>query len=90
MHYDSMPILESNNLIESECEREANEFAAQVIVPIRYQEEFLSLGGSRFPIINFAKKIGIAPGLIVGQLQHKGIIRFNQMQHLKRRYRWVD
>lgn len=89
LHYDKMPILENTELTEDECEREANEYAAQVIVPMPYREEFLSLGGSRFPIINFAKKVGIAPGLIVGQLQHEGIIRFNQMQHLKRRFHWT-
>lgn len=89
LHYDKMPILENTELTEDECEREANEYAAQVIVPMPYREEFLSLGGSRFPIINFAKKVGVAPGLIVGQLQHEGIIRFNQMQHLKRRFHWT-
>lgn len=90
LHYDRMPILENTNLTEDECEREANEYASQVIVPILYREEFLSLGGSRLPIINFAKKVGVAPGLIVGQLQHEGMIAFNQMQHLKRRYHWTD
>lgn len=89
LHNDKMPILENTELTENECEREANEYAAQVIVPMPYREEFLSLGGSRFPIINFAKKVGVAPGLIVGQLQHEGIIQFNQMQHLKRRFHWT-
>lgn len=90
LHYDKMPILENGEYTEEDFEREANDFAAQVIVPFPYREELLSLGGSRFPIIKFAKKVGVAPGLIVGQLQHEGIIRFNQMQHLKRRYRWTS
>ena len=90
LHYDKMPILENTELTEEQCEQEANEYAALVIVPMSYREELLSLGGSRFPIIEFAKKVGVAPGLIVGQLQHEGLIGFNQMQHLKRRYRWTD
>lgn len=90
LHYEKMPILENTELTEDEYEREANEFASQVIVPMPYREELLSLGGSRFPIIKFAKKVGVAPGLIVGQLQHEGLIRFSQMQHLKRRYRWIN
>ncbi len=90
LHYDKMPILENTELTEEQCEREANEYAAQVVVPISYREELLSLGGSRFPVIEFAKKVGVAPGLIVGQLQHEGIIGFNQMQRLKRRYRWIS
>lgn len=90
LHYEKMPILESTELTEEQIEQEANDFAAQCIVPISHREEFLSLGCSRFPIIEFAKNIGVAPGLIVGQLQHERIIGFNQMQHLKRRYRWTN
>ena len=90
LHFDKMPILENTNLEEEECESEANEFASHVIVPLMYQEELFGLASSKSRIIGFAKKIGIAPGLIVGQLQHASIIGFNQMQHLKRRYRWVN
>jgi len=90
LHYERMPILEDAGAADDKCEREANEYAARVIVPTPYYEELLSLGGSRFPIIAFAKKVGVAPGLIVGQLQHEGIVRFNQMQHLKRRYTWTS
>lgn len=90
LHFDKMPILENTDLREEECEDEANEFASQVIIPMRHQEELLDLLASKPKIIEFAKKVGVAPGLIVGQLQHAGIIRYNQMQHLKRRYRWVD
>ena len=90
LHYDKMPILENPDLTEDESEREANEFASNAVVPMEHREELLTLGSSRFPIIEFAKKIGIAPGLIVGQLQHEGIIRFNQMQHLKRRFYWSN
>lgn len=90
LHYDRMPILEDTELTEVQCEQEANDYAAQVIVPISRREELLSLGGSRFPIIEFAKKVGVAPGLIVGQLQHEGIIGFNQMQRLKRRFSWTN
>lgn len=90
LHFDKMPILENSDLQEEECESEANEFASHVIVPMMHQEELFGLASSKSLIIDFAKKIGVAPGLIVGQLQHARIIGFNQMQHLKRRYRWVN
>lgn len=90
LHYDRMPFFEISENEKTNFEREANDFAANVIVPIFYLEEFHALGRSRQPIISFAKKVGISPGLIVGQLQYKGIIGYNQMQHLKRRYRWLD
>ncbi len=90
LHFDKMPILENTEPNEEEYEDEANQFASQVIVPMMHQEELLGLAASKLRIIGFAKKVGIAPGLIVGQLQHARVIRFNQMQHLKRRYRWND
>ena len=90
LHNERMPFIERDDMRETVQETEANEFAASIIVPPEYREEFLSLGGSRFPIIQLAKKVGVAPGLIVGQLQHQGMIRYNQMQHLKRRYRWTN
>lgn len=88
LHFDRMPIIETDDQSESAIEQEANEFASNVIVPAEHYEEFLTLGSSRFPIIDFAKKVGVAPGLIVGQLQHHQILGYNQMQHLKRRYQW--
>lgn len=90
LHFDLMPIIESSDTRESEIEREADEYAVSTIVPLEFQDELHNLTASRFPIIAFAKKVGVAPGLIVGQLQHKGFIRYNQMQHLKRRYAWRD
>ncbi|MFA5525183.1 MAG: ImmA/IrrE family metallo-endopeptidase [Tissierellales bacterium] len=88
LHFDKMPILESTHAVEKEYEDEANEFASATIIPMMHQEEFLALFASKSLILAFAKKVGVAPGLIVGQLQHANIIRYNQMQHLKRRYSW--
>lgn len=90
LHFDQMPKLESSGLTQDECEQEANEFASGVIVPMKFRDELLSLGASRSSILAFARKVGVAPGLIVGQLQYERILRFNQMQHLKRRFRWSD
>jgi len=90
LHFEKMPLFENEEVKEEECEDEANEFASQIIVPMMYQEELLGLVASKPVIMDFAKKVGVAPGLIVGQLQHAHIIGYNQMQHLKRRYRWID
>jgi plasmid maintenance system antidote protein VapI len=88
LHFHRMPILEDDGDQESDIEREANDYAANLIVPTHLQEELYSLPALRFPIIAFAKKAGVAPGLIVGRLQHDGLLRHSQMQHLKRRFVW--
>jgi hypothetical protein len=41
-------------------------------------------------IIKLAHQVGVAPGIIVGQLQFQGRLSFGSgMNHLKRRYRWA-
>lgn len=90
LHFDRMPIVEEIEMEQDRVEQEANDCASEIIVPAEFREELYMLGASRFSIIAFAKKVGIAPGLIVGQLQHAGILRYNQMYHLKRRYQWAD
>lgn len=89
LHFDHMPILESLDQSEDEYESEANQYAANVIVPMWLKDEFNFLGSSKGTIIAFAKKAGVAPGLIVGRLQYDGVLRYNQMQHLKRRFAWL-
>jgi hypothetical protein len=41
-------------------------------------------------ILRFASEVGLAPGIIVGQLQHQGRLRQSQLNRLKRRYLWSD
>lgn len=38
----------------------------------------------------FAKRGKIAPGIVVGRLQHERLLPFNQLNHLKRRLQCVD
>jgi HTH-type transcriptional regulator / antitoxin HigA len=38
----------------------------------------------------FAAKEAIAPGIVVGRLQHERILPFNQLNHLKRGLQWTD
>jgi HTH-type transcriptional regulator / antitoxin HigA len=40
------------------------------------------------PIIRFAYSIGVSTGIVVGQLQHRAVIKRNQMNFLKRRFNW--
>ncbi|MCY4255742.1 MAG: hypothetical protein OXE51_06455, partial [Gammaproteobacteria bacterium] len=37
----------------------------------------------------FAKKIGIAPGIVVGRMQHDGHLPRNYLNKLKVRYQWT-
>lgn len=71
-------------------EREADRFAQNALWPNRESD----LAGTHSPrvskreILKVASEIGVSPGVAVGQLQHQGILQFNQLNTLKRRYRW--
>lgn len=73
---------------ESDPEAEANAFAAETLVPAAERPRMLDLPAVARDIIRFSREIGIAPGIVVGQLQHHGRLSHAQMQHLKRRYQW--
>jgi hypothetical protein len=59
-----------------EKEEEANKFAADILIPPIELKRFLASGQQRTKvgIEQFAAEIGIAPGIVVGRLQHDGIL----------------
>lgn len=81
---------QSSNDGLSVFEEEANAFAADSLVPFGLEE--LSATRTQGPamrdVVRFAAGHGVAPGIVVGQLQYRGKLRPNQLNRLKRRYRW--
>ena len=63
--------IEGNGL-KSKKEEEANAFARDKLIPPAHYRRFLASwdGRSLAPIVAFADKIKIAPGIVVGRLQH--------------------
>ena len=71
-------------------EDEANKFARDKLIPPAEIHDFLSNGIPKLiDIERFADKIGIAPGIVVGRLQHENIIKKNTGNKLKVFYRWA-
>lgn len=71
----------------NEKEEEANRFAANTLVPEAKYRAFVRKG--RFheaDILEFAEQLGIAPGIVVGRLQHDGHIPYNRHNNLKRTF----
>jgi plasmid maintenance system antidote protein VapI len=77
--------LETSN---AKAEIEANEFASEILIPAQHRPELLRLRQNKFEIVRFARRIGVSPGIVVGQLQHYGKIKPNYFNGLKRRYKW--
>lgn len=68
-------------------EQEANAFSAEILIPRADLLRFLSRGRPRLDAIrDFAARIGVSPGIVVGRLQHDNIIPYQMGQQLKVRY----
>lgn len=73
----------------SDMEAEANRFAAQVLIPPKFDGELASLK-TKAEVTAFAERIGIHPGIVVGRLQHDGLIEQSWMNDLKATFAWSD
>ena len=75
----------------TEADIEANEWAADFLVPTREWEEFTtSPSFSERGILRFAEEQGIAPGIIVGRLQHEGRLPWSRLNYLKVPLEWAN
>jgi Zn-dependent peptidase ImmA (M78 family) len=90
LHKGDLTFIDGEAKIANKMEREANEFSERVLVPISRREELIDLEPRREAIIRFAYSIGVSPGIVVGQLQHHGVIGPHQMNFLKRRFDWQE
>lgn len=74
----------------SKEEEQADRFAARSLISESDFEAFVASHSSKSKtaIERFARQQGIAPGIVVGQLQHVGRIPFHFGNDLKRRFEW--
>ena len=89
LHSKKEVFIDGVNRSDEAIEHEANEWAANFLVP---KEQFEQLAVSKpisaTKVLEFAESQGVAPGIVVGMLQHARIIPWNQLNSLKVRYVW--
>ncbi|MXW36514.1 MAG: ImmA/IrrE family metallo-endopeptidase, partial [Chloroflexi bacterium] len=74
----------------NDIEAEANAWASNVLVPRADWRGFVQLGTyTRGAVLRFAEEQGIAPGIVVGSLQHEGLLPWSHLNRLKVRLRWT-
>jgi len=72
-------------------EQEANALAEKILIPQEAMSRFMSQGPPTLPEVEaFAERHAIAPGIVVGQLQHRRIYARERGNRLKRRLDWSD
>lgn len=73
-----------------ELEREADIFAGDFLISPKEYNKFKQKGEfNQTSISNFANQLGIAPGIVVGRLQHDQVIPFSHFNDLKIHFKWV-
>lgn len=78
---------EKRHLDEKE-ELEANDFAGKVLIPPSQEAALRALPHEYKSIMRFARNLSVSPGIVVGQLQHRGLVPRDKLNFLKKRYTW--
>lgn len=71
-------------------EEEADRFAGDILIPPAALAEFLRLHGTlkNKEIHDFAEGLGVGPGIVIGRLQHDGVLEHWQGNELKQKLEW--
>jgi addiction module HigA family antidote len=64
-------------------EDEADRFASRTLIPSTFERRLSRIEPS--DIEDFAAQLGIAPAIVVGRLQHEGLLPYSQCNDLRRR-----
>ena len=74
--------------VTTDEEREADKFATDYLVPPEIRSDF-PRRPTPLQVYALAKRAGVSSGIVVGQLQHAGILGYDsKFNSLKRRYKW--
>lgn len=90
LHSKKALFLEGVSTISTKEEGEADDFAARILIPTKFQQELQNLSADGREVMRFARLVGVSPGIVVGQLQHLGRIKHNQLNNLRRWYTWGE
>lgn len=90
LHYDKeLLILETTtDGPKSPMEEEANQFAATRLIPQPLQQQMPEAAKTMLGIVRLARAAGISKGIVVGQMQHRGLVKREHFNKLKTRYTW--
>ena len=88
LHGKNQLTVDGSLIEDNPRENEANKFAADFLIPPKEYQTFIMQNPriSEALICEFAKQLGIAPGIVVGRLQKDGRLPFNWCNSLKRRF----
>ena len=91
LHGKRAVFIDEVSMDSSDEEQEADSFAANHLIPAAKYKSFVNAKHlSKERVRAFADSLGIAPGIIVGRLQHDGVIPFSWFNDLKRTFVFAE
>jgi plasmid maintenance system antidote protein VapI len=90
LHPTSPLFIEGQDYEMTEEESEANRFAADILIPPEFDHDLETVPRDFRAYARLAKRIGVSTGVLVGQMQNRGLLQHEQMNFLKERYDWAD
>lgn len=87
LHSKKLVYLNCGKVGDEEDEREADQFAQDMLIPPGVTNRLAYLRG-KAQIRQFAKSTNIAPGIVVGRLQREKLIPQSHCNDLKRKLAW--
>lgn len=90
MHYDTESLIleTTTDGPKSPMEEDANQFAAEHLLPRIFQQRMPEAAKSMLGIVRLARDAGVSKGIVVGQMQHHGLVKREHFNKLKTRYTW--
>ena len=91
LHGKHAVFIDEESKVLSDQEAKADAFAANHLIPRARYDKFVSIRPiSRARVLAFARDLGIAPGIVVGRLQHDDFVPFSWFQDLKRTFGFAE
>jgi HTH-type transcriptional regulator / antitoxin HigA len=88
-HSKKETFVDGTDRIDTDLEAEADAFASRVLIPPKAAARLSSLR-TLADVHEFAMQLGVADGVVVGRMQHDGLIPHNQWSSAFVRYRFAD
>jgi HTH-type transcriptional regulator/antitoxin HigA len=90
LHGKRQVFLEIDHKDRKKEEDEADTFASNMLITRAEWQQFIVQDSccTESGIKDFAHKVGIAPGIVVGRLQHENLLSYDHFNHLKHSFEW--
>ena len=88
-HSKKRTFIDGMGTIDPELEAEADAYAARVLIPPKAALQLPQLA-TLADVERFAETLGVADGIVVGRMQHEGLIPHNKWASAFVRYRFSD